>query len=214
MELSVAWKINLKDNRDTYRQRADELEHWLLAQSKPDTRTIPRHAPVIKRNEGKNEFIDTNFNAAFLLTHYLYIFYLQRPDSRAFNEERLETLVGNKCHPVGRRGEGERNGNTFSASESCSVERIHSELHSNYVKVFGEKTWNKLWCFAEKSLKAKLRCVNYLSTVNIWSSLTRTHETDLFPSCFTWKKKFRRKSFFNLLRLASGKKLWERLLLL
>lgn len=31
------------------------------------------------------------------------------------------------------------------------------------------------------------QCLTYLSTVNIWSSLTRTHDTDLLIICFTYK---------------------------
>lgn len=36
-----------------------------------------------------------------LSTHYLHVFYLHRPDSRALVEERLEALVGDKRHSGG-----------------------------------------------------------------------------------------------------------------
>ena len=51
-------KINVKSGRGewkkslpyfSYQQHADEHERWLLARSKPDTRTALRHVPVIKR---------------------------------------------------------------------------------------------------------------------------------------------------------------------
>lgn len=40
-----------------------------------------------------------------------------------------------------------------------------------------------------KSLGAYMpqHCTTYLSTVNIWSSLTRTHDTDLLIICFTYR---------------------------
>lgn len=148
MELLVEWKIKLKIERARrkiiFPNRTNNVQMYTstdfgLRWNLPSCKKIinkateeynetwlawhsynPASRACCKREWEENEFIDTNFNAAFLLTHYLYIFYLQRPDSRAFDEEWLKALVGNKCHSVGV----EKRKKMFSTSVSNSVERI------------------------------------------------------------------------------------------
>lgn len=92
------------------------------------------------------------------MIRYLYIFDLQRPYPSTLDKKRLKSIVGNKCHPVDIYIEEERlsaRGIDWSESPNNS-----DNAQSNYKNI-------------------------YLSTVRIWSSRTRTHDTDLLPKCFT-----------------------------
>lgn len=92
------------------------------------------------------------------MIRYLYIFDLQRPYPSTLDKKRLKSIVGNKCHPV----------DIYIEEERLSVR------------------WNWLELPNNNSDNAQLNYKNiYLSTVRIWSSRTRTHDTDLLPKCFT-----------------------------
>lgn len=87
----------------SYRQHVDEHERWLSVLLRPDIHRALHHVPVVKEWEIQTTLSTLIQCKIFLLTHYLYIFYLQRPDARTLHKERLEALVSNECHSIRKR---------------------------------------------------------------------------------------------------------------